>query len=170
VVRIDASAHVSANIASIHLRQPTGDGMIRGPLKILRIEAVLRGKSRRAPAGLWITVIGLEHEPFRVSAIGLVVDGRPDTVWINAPRRFLRRRGWMVTKKRALSICFPLDMLQLPALAPRDQVTTPEIGIESVVVSLSSGIEMRQRIHHITRETKHPRRFLHPFGGDRHTP
>jgi len=143
--------------------------MIRGPLKILKIEAVLRGETRRAPAGLWITVIGLEHEPFRVLAIGLVVDGRPDIVWINAPRRFLRRRGWTVTKKRALSICFPLDMLQLPVVAPHDQFARPEIGIESVVVSLSSGIEMRQRIHHITRETKQSRRFLPPFGRDRHT-
>jgi hypothetical protein len=145
--------------------------MIRGPLKILRIEAVLRGQSRRAPAGLWITVIGLEHEPFRVLAIGLVVGGRPDIVWINAPARFLRRRGWTVTKKRALSICFPLETLQLPVpvAGPRSPLTPPEIGVESVVVSLASGIEMRQRIHHIARETKRPRRFPPSFKRDRRT-
>lgn len=140
--------------------------MIRGPLKILRIEAILRGQSRRSPAGLWITVVGLEHEPFTVLAIGLVVGGRPDIVWAQAPARFLRRRGWTVTKKRPLSICFPLNTLQLPDTSAREQPTNPGIGVESVVVSLSSGIEMRQRIYEIAHETKRTRRFLPHFGRD----
>jgi hypothetical protein len=144
--------------------------MIRGPLKILRIEAILRGHSRRSPTGLWITVVGLEHEPFTVLAVGLVVGGRPDIVWANAPGRFLRRRGWTVTKKRPVSICFPLDSLQVPVTSPGQQLTDAEIGVESVVVSLSNGIQMRQRIYEIAHETKRTRRFLPHFGRDDDTP
>jgi hypothetical protein len=140
--------------------------MIRGPLKILRIEAILRDASRRAPAGLWITVLGLEHEPFTVLGLGLVVGGRQDIVWANAPARFLRRRGWTVTKKRPLSICFPLEELQLSTFTPHGELVNPGIGVESVVVKLSSGIEMRQRIHHVEHERKRARRILPRFGRD----
>ncbi len=137
----------------------TGEHMIRGPLKILRIEAILRDQSRRSPAGLWITVVGLEHEPFTVIGVGLVVVGRPDIVWAHAPARWLRRRGWTVTKKHPLSICFPLHTLEVPATPSSDEQPHLDISVESVVVSLSSGIEMRQRIYHIVRETKRTRWF-----------
>lgn len=142
--------------------------MIRGPQKILKIEALLRGESRRSPASLWITVLGLEHEPFTVLAIGLVLGDRKDIVWARAPKRFLRRRGWTVTKKQPISIGFSLESLQVPATSPADQLTSHEIGVESVVVSLSSGVEMRQRIYEITRESRPTRRFLPRFGGDQH--
>ena len=144
--------------------------MIRGPLKILRIEAVLRGASRRAPAGLWITVVGLEHEPFTVMGVGLVVGGRQDIVWAHAPSKFLRRRGWTVTRKRPLSICFPLDELELPTFTPHGELVNPGVGVESVVVKLANGIEMRQRIYHVERETKRTRRFLPGIGRDDNAP
>jgi hypothetical protein len=140
--------------------------MIRGPLKILRIEAILRGASRRAPAGLWITVVGLEHEPFTVLGLGLVVEGRQEVVWANAPSKFLRRRGWTVTRKRPLSVCFPLDELELPTFSPHGELVNPGVGVESVVVRLSTGIEMRQRIFHVAHESKRTRRFLPGFGRD----
>lgn len=143
--------------------------MIRGPLKILRVEAVLRGASRRAPAGLWITVVGLEHEPFTVLGIGLVVGGRQDIVWANAPSKFLRRRGWLVTRKRPLSVCFPLDELELTTFSPHGELVNPGVGVESVVVKLSSGIEMRQRIYQVEHEPKRTRRFLPGFGRDNNT-
>ena len=144
--------------------------MIRGPLKILRIEAILRDATRRAPAGLWITVVGLEHDPFTVLSVGLVVDGHQDIVWAHAPGRFLRRRGWTVTKKRPLSICFPLDDLQLSTFSPHGEIVNPGIGVESVVVKLSTGIEMRQRIHHVEHEPKRSRRILPRFGGNDKSP
>lgn len=139
-----------------------GEGMIRGPVKILRVEAVLRTQSRRWPPGLWITIVGLEHEPFTVVALGLVVNGRPDVVWADAPRRLLHRRGWTVTKKRPLSVCFPLDSLQAPSPVPREPPPHEAIGVESVVISLANGVEMRQRIHEIVHEHRRRRWYL-PF-------
>jgi hypothetical protein len=109
-------------------------------------------------------VVALEQDPFTVLAIGLVVGGRPDIVWANAPARFLRRRGWTVTRKRPLSICFPLNELQLSTFTPHGELVNPAIGVESVVISLSSGIEIRQRIYEIVHEAKHNRRFLPHFG------
>ena len=140
--------------------------MIRGPLKILKVEAILRGESRRSPAGLWITVKGLEHEPFVVLALGLVLGDRSDALWAHAPKRMLRHRGWIVSKKRPLSICFPLDTLRAPTASVHDLTSHNAIGVESVVIRLGSGIEMRQRIHEVAHEPKRTRRFLPRLGRD----
>ena len=138
--------------------------MIRGPLKSLKVEAALRGESRRSPAGLWITVMGLEHEPFVILALGLVLAGRPDILWANAPKRMLRHRGWVVSKKHPLSICFPLETLESPPATAQDPAHHTAIGVESVVITLGSGIEMRQRIHEVVHEPKRSRGFLRHLG------
>ncbi len=138
--------------------------MIRGPQKLFRIEATVREASRRTPAALWISVVGIEHEPFVVLGIGLVVSGRPDVVWAKAPKRFLRRRGWEVSKRKPLNVCFPLEALYPgDAEAVEDQIEAnprPAIGVESAIISLSNGVEMRQRLPHIIHEPP-PKRWLH---------
>jgi hypothetical protein len=140
--------------------------MIRGPQKLLRVEAILREASRRTPAALWISVLGIEYDPFVVLGVGLVVGGRSDIVWASAPKRFLRRRGWEVSKRKPLTVCFPLETLYAGATEEVEKQleagSQPSVGVESVIVNLNTGVQMRQRLHSIAHEPP-PRRWFQMF-------